>query len=127
MKGVNELDWKTLKRLTPTYDKGRQNSRVRTYALARSIFREFEEKIVEYALEGHRILFPGNIQIYIGVDHSMDNVPQLYKPYHNLHTAGKRYGLLIKGVDHTYHVKMAPEYRKELARRLYDGQEYPND
>ena len=108
----------------PKYTREPHNKRVNF--LGHHIFRKFLERVVEHALDGDRILFPNNRQIYIGVDKSFDALKKydMFEKFANLHTAGKQYGLIIDGVKEDYHVKLTIDYRNELARRLKDGKEY---
>ena len=95
--------------------------------IARFIWYKFLDILAKHLVEGDRILFEKTErQMYIGkinVSISPD-LGTVCRNYPNLHTGGAVYGIKLIGIDHDYHFKLSPKYRKELAKRLFNGQEY---
>lgn len=118
------LSNKEVRLLTPTVIRKRRTRRL--HMITRRWFSVILDKIVVEVLKGNRILLPNNIIILIGRDKSTKYLSFKHKPsrYANVHTNGVKYGILITGFVHNYHIKMSTKYRMELSKRLQNGQEY---
>ena len=111
-----------------------KNKEDRKYLFASRMFNDFWEEVILNVLEGNVVKWSRDkeVTMYIGVDHTLDDIDNTGKPskrwkkHINIHTNGKKYGLIIDGVSKKYHYKLSKQYRRELAFRLKAGQQYPD-
>lgn len=106
---------------------GRKYEKVAQIVGAR-IFRHFLFLLVNHLMDSDRVVLQGGESIFIGLHKKNSERVASYRKKRQIYFAnnGRRYGIILYGLDHKYYFRMPHRRRLELRDRINKGQRFYN-
>jgi hypothetical protein len=105
---------------------GRHSIKEAAARISRRILNRFIFHIVEQIMSSNRVNLGKDNFIYIGVvdDSNTRIVREWHKGEPLMATAGKRFGVVMRGDGERHYIRMPKRRRTELAQRILKGQQF---